>query len=329
MSELMRHLLQIPGIAIDVRTATPPSRFPSSPDLRVEPVAIDVPIQESSDALRIDGPATAALWEKSVQSNDSQVRSEAQLVSERNVRLIISDIPYLAGAIAEAAGVPAIGISNFTWNWILQPFLDPSTMAAVRNGYQGFTEFWQLPFGHQEGLDMFRHVAQVPLLAPKPTRSRASVRAQLGLRQDQPALLLCFRGNISEAAIARARLDASRYAFLDMGPTMQSHPDLSFSDLAGACDLLIGKLGYGLVAACVANQWRLLHIAREGFREDVITRAEAPRYTCLQEMPLADFAAGRWAAHLDTLLSAPMPASSLPATGARECTERILSHLKP
>jgi hypothetical protein len=67
-----------------------------------------------------------------------------------------------------------------------------------------------------------------------------------------------------------------------------------------------------------------LYVAREGFREDAITRAEAPAFTCMAEIPRADFEAGRWRPHLDALAQAKMPSACIAANGAAVCAERIL-----
>ena len=36
----------------------------------------------------------------------------------------MADIPFLAGDIAAAAGIPIIAITNFTWDWIYEPYFN-------------------------------------------------------------------------------------------------------------------------------------------------------------------------------------------------------------
>jgi hypothetical protein len=324
MAELMRGLLEHPGITIDVRTAARADLFPSSSRIWIHSASIDASVCESADALRIDGPATAAAWTAAQSSSAQRIEAEMQWIRERGIQLVLADIPHLAGIIATRCNVPAAGISNFTWNWILEPYLDAATLQWVATGYRALREFWQLPFGQRDGLEGFATVQATPLIAPAPRRSRASVRDRLGIPGDRRVVLLTFRGAISEAAIARARDDCRHYQLVDAGQAMRACPDLQFADLAAASDLLAGKLGYGLVAGCAAGKWRLLYVAREGFREDAITRAEAPAFTAMAEIPRADFEAGRWRTHLDALAEAPLPAACIAANGAAVCTERIL-----
>lgn len=328
MAEVMRHLLRESQVEIDVRTAASANLFPCGRRLRVERTAIDAPVHESGDALRIDGPATAAAWERSLAENGKTVSTEARIVQELRAQLVVADIPYLAGHIAAGAGVPCIGISNFTWNWILEPHLAVDTARAVMAGYGEMQSYWRLPFAPSEGLDGMPEVVDTPLIAPKPEKTRAVVRERLGISSLRRTVLLTFRGNISGEALDRARQTAPHYHFLDLLVTMRHFPDLSFADIAEASDIVMGKLGYGLVAGCVANQWRLLHIAREGFREDAITSREAPRYTPMHEMPREDFEAGLWNRHCDILLQLPVPRATMEATGAATCAERILPFLE-
>lgn len=327
MAEVMRHLLRHPQVEIDVRTAASASLFPVESRLRVERAAIDAPVHESADALRIDGPATAAAWERSLTENGKVVSTEARIVRELQAQLIVADIPYLAGDIAACAGVPCIGISNFLWNWILEPHLSPAAARAVMAGYGAMQSYWRLPFAHSEGLDGLHKVIETPLIAPKPHKTRAAVRERLGLPRNRHTVLLTFRGSISPEVLDRAQRMASNYHFLDLLSTMRQFPDLSFADIAEASDIVMGKLGYGLVAGCVANQWPLLYIAREGFREDAITSREAPRYTPMHEMPRADFEGGRWNRHCDVLLQLPVPGATMEFSGAATCAERIIRFL--
>jgi L-arabinokinase len=99
---------------------------------------------------------------------------------------------------------------------------------------------------------------------------------------------------------------------------------LRFADVLAACDAVLGKLGYGLVADCVASGVGLLYPPRETFREDSITAAEAPRYIRAKEIPIRDFLSGDWAPHLRKLRELPEPAEKMPAGGARVAARELL-----
>src|SRR5205807_4818346 len=52
---------------------------------------------------------------------------ESSFLKQSGARLVIGDIPPLAFAAAARAGVPAIAISNFTWDWIYSGYDEAST----------------------------------------------------------------------------------------------------------------------------------------------------------------------------------------------------------
>jgi hypothetical protein len=78
----------------------------------------------------------------------------------------------------------------------------------------------------------------------------------------------------------------------------------------------VSKLGYGIVADCLAARLPILYPWRSGFREDEVTLKEAGCSIPLQEIPHADFFSGNWKPHIDQLVRIPMPRQTLPTNGA-------------
>ncbi len=316
-----------------MRTTAPARLFPASP---VERAEIDGTVCETPDTLRIDASATRRSWEAFVDSRCAILERETAYVRQSGARLIVADIPFLAGEIAAAAGVPCVGISNFTWNWILEPFLCGDArgrriLGILESGYARMREYWRLPFCHQDSLSMFPAVLETPLVAPRAGPGLHELRATLHARFPR-VVLISFRGRISAGALTRAAAESPDTLFLAPGAI---HADgianaapvdfdsTPFQDLAESSDLVVAKLGYGVVSSCVAGKVRLLHAPREGFREDAITSSEASRFTALRQIPISDFEAGMWRRHIDALLAQPEPTGRLPAGGASVCAKRI------
>jgi len=95
------------------------------------------------------------------------------------------------------------------------------------------------------------------------------------------------------------------------------HPaaEIDFSDILGACEVAISKLGYGILSDCIANETALLYPPRIGFREDEISQRVCPRYMRMREISGADFETGNWRGELMALLrQAPAP-ESIPING--------------
>jgi hypothetical protein len=287
-----------------VRTAAPAPFFPGA---RVERAILDGQVAESSDSLCIDSLATHRNWTAFLSSRDTIVEQEVAYLRAHGIRLIVADIPFVAGEIAAAAGVPCIGISNFTWSWILKPHA-PDLLPTLDSAYGHFKEYWQLPFHHPDDCSTFSRILDTPLIAPAiPPRHRLDPR---------PTILLGFRGVIPDAAFQRALAQSPDLRFLTLD-------DGDFATMAAASDVILAKLGYGLAATCAAYKLRFLHVPRRGFREDEITSVEVPRYTALRAMPLGDFHSGNWRPHIDRILADPIPTGNIAYNGAAVCAERI------
>jgi hypothetical protein len=82
-----------------------------------------------------------------------------------------------------------------------------------------------------------------------------------------------------------------------------------------ACDVVVAKLGYGILSDCIANGVALLFPPRTGFREDEVSRAVCPRYTRMRELPAGDFNVGRWGAHLGALFAQPRAPDTMRTDG--------------
>jgi L-arabinokinase len=315
-----------------VRTEAPPRLFPGS---RVECAVIDAAVAESPDTLRIDGRRTLDNWIEFARRREAIVRREAEYVRDSGARLIVADMPFLAGEIAAKAGVPCIAIGNFTWSWILAPHFahdqqGREVLRVIDAGYARMQEYWRLPFSHPADRATFRCVIDTPLVAPDIRMARRLDRRR--------TVLIGFRGRVPAEAFRRAASESPDTLFLTFDADLASAapnirlvqvtPEQSFPDLAAGSDLILAKLGYGLLATCVAGRHRLLYAPREGFREDEVTSVEAARYTALRAIPRGDFDAGNWRPHIDRLLADPMPAGRMAQDGAAICAGRIAARLR-
>jgi hypothetical protein len=333
--EIILTLMQLrPDCTIHMRTRAPARLLPSHRSLPYGEAELDSGMVESQDALRIDPAATVATLQGLLSARDSIVDSEARFLRANRVALVLADIPFLAGPASAAAGVPCIGISNFTWNWILEPLLGdrPEVLRLLEEDYSAMQALYQLPFGHQDGLKMFPRVRQMPLVSGHPCLSREEVRRRC--RAGAPRMVwLAMRGKLNPDVVQRAARQSSDTLFLTTDDTLAAvapnlcrieiNSSLGVADVVKACDAVVGKLGYSLVAECVAAKVPLIHVPRTGFREDEITRRQAPLYTVLHEMPVRDFDAGRWPEHIEAALAMPVPGAAHPAGGAQECARLI------
>jgi L-arabinokinase len=336
-AEVVRRLLAMrEDVRLIVRTSAPASIFAdaASPRLGVQRAEIDPGCVEKS-LLEIDGRATLDAAKHFVRQSEKLIAQEADFVRQSGAALVVSDIAFLAGAVARSAGVPSVGISNFTWDWIFEPFIrdesDRALVEQIRSAYAEMNELIRLPYG---GVASFRRTIDVPLIASGSEKESKDVLAAAGIesKDDRPRILIAARGAISPQMIHDAAASAPQCLFIvpyelnTDQKNVRSIPasnSVTFADLLSVSALAISKLGYGIVADCLAARVGLLWPRRVGFREDTVTEFEARRYIRMRELPNEDFYAGRWGDHVRELLDQNIPREVADTSGALRCAELL------
>jgi hypothetical protein len=327
-------------VDIHVRSTAPARIFASLPVDCVSPTRIDAGMVEDN-ALTINPLATLLKLEELILRRDAVVAEESEVVRSLRPGLIVADVPFMAGHVAEAVGVPCIAVSNFTWDWICDPLFEGDPRYAqryamlrpfIRDGYEKMCGALELPFG---GLsDVLKPVVRAPLIAGRSLLERATIlaRGSLDPADPRPRVLIGMRGGVPDSIVATAVADAGDFLFVSpdpvgpaaLPPNLRAVPTgsgLDFTDLVSVCEIVVSKLGYGTVSECIANGARMLWPRRSGFREDDVMIEQAPRYLPALELSREDFRAGRWAGRLRELASLPPSGEPMRVDGAEFCAE--------
>jgi len=117
MIELIRALREArPGVAIAVRTSASRRLYELSAvdffDIQCDTGMVQI------DSLHVDEAESISLAAAFHATLSERAAHESAFLKQSGARLVIGDIPPLAFAAAARAGVPAMAISNFTWDWI-------------------------------------------------------------------------------------------------------------------------------------------------------------------------------------------------------------------
>lgn len=324
-----------------VRTSAPARVFEPLPAGRIEASSVDAGMAERGP-LAIDAAGTLRRLTDLLGRRDAIVAEELAAVRRVAPGLIVADIPFLAGDVAADAGVPCVGMSNFTWDWICNPLLEgdpayPAVREQMTAGYAKMRSILQLPFGGVS--EALGGRIPVPLVAARSTCDPYAVRGQLGIhsRDDRQIALVALRGGVPDDALRAAAEASPGWLFLITQPcrsqlpgnvqTVAVTPDLDFSDLVAISDAVVSKLGYGIISDCIAAGKALLWPRRIGFREDDVVEVEGPRYLRMREIAHDDFRCGAWNAPLAALIAPPSTPETMRTDGASVCAAAILQLL--
>jgi L-arabinokinase len=225
--------------------------------------------------------------------------------------------------------VPAVGLANFSWDWVYrhlaarQPTLAASADRAAA-AYAGAALLLELPFAGDLGA--FRRRVQVGLVARRPVVGRDEARRRLGL-DGRPAALLSFGGS-GFPALRREALGPGLAWLLpeDLAAGRLEALGLDYPDVVAAADVVITKPGYGIVADAVGAGTRLVYTERGDFPEYPIMVRELPRWLAAIHVPRQALLAGRLEDAVARVLQLPMPPTP-PLDGAARAAGHLLELL--
>ena len=304
------------------------------------------------DSLAMDVRATLLAAMAFEDAADADAVTLARAFRDRQVRVVVCDIPPMPFTAAHMAGLPAVALANFSWDWIYEGFTSGGRDSGLGIGGSGVHDLprrlgaryalgeaaWRLPM--HGGFSTFRTVVDFPWIARRSRRDSADTRRVLGLDDARPLVLISFGGygvsgmRLSHHAGAPYRLVLSGGAAhgpadapADAAQVDRDRLDalgLRYEDLVAACDVVVSKPGYGIVSECVANGTALLYTERGRFREYDVMVEQMPQVLRCRHVTNDTVAGARWDADVEALLAQPAPPERPRVDGA-DVAARMLS----
>ncbi len=229
--ELIKTLLRKNSdLFFHIRTDAPKWIFELNLDSNYEfhNVILDVgAVQETS--FHIDKQKTFEEVTNLYQQKEEIVKRESAFAAQAGANLIIADIPPLAFDIAKAAGIPGIGLANFSWDWIYQDYIDVipefnSLIQQIRSSYTKADLLLRLPF--YGDLSAFQKIVDIPLIARKAELPKVCVLQLLEIdpRKHDKLILLAFRTNdLKEVDLEKiGSLQGFRFVTLGLSKTYKN-----------------------------------------------------------------------------------------------------------
>lgn len=319
-----------PEVPITVVTSAPRRLFERAvPDVEYRQVECDVGLVQKS-ALAIDEDATVARVLGFAAGYAALVEQESEWMGSVDAGVVFGDIPPVAFEAASEAGLTAVGLGNFSWDWIYRHLAarHPELVAAAdaaASAYSRSALLLALPFAGD--LSAFPWRDPIPLVARKPRVPSEQARRRLGLPAGETLVLLSFGGfalELDRAAFA-PQPDFKVVFSDDLAPRLDE-AGLGYEDLVGAVDVVVTKPGYGIVADVAGARRRLVYTERGDFPEYPILVREMPAYFPAAHVSNDDLLAGRIAGAVREVLGQPMPEAP-DMSGAAVAARRLLELL--
>jgi L-arabinokinase len=336
-AEVVRALLQRPGVRVRVRTDAPAWFFPKAATRCALPTDVGL---AQRDSLEHDLDETVRRLRHYFTELPALAEREAAWAAREDVSVVVGDIPPLAFEVARRLGVPGIGIANFGWDEIYaglpgRPAEIEWAIDAVAQAYSRADLLLRMPF--HLPMAAFRRAEDIPLVARRTARTRAETRSGLGLAPERPLVLLSFGGYDLAGLDLRPLSGLRKYTFIITPRVpLPAVPDnvvqlgreqQEYADLVAASDVVVTKLGYGIVADCLANGARVLYTDRPGFAEYPFLAEAIQRLAPARHVPQAALRGLDLGPALETVLEMDRPRAEIRLDGAEVAAQRILGCL--
>jgi L-arabinokinase len=276
------------------------------------------------DSLNLDAAATVRRAQAFMTTFPARVSEEAAFLRAEHATCVVADIPPLGIAAAHAAGIPAIALGNFTWDWIYEAYDGGADVArAIGAAYAQTTLALRLPMWG--GFATMPTIRDVPFVARHSRRLPADTRRALGIPLDACVVLVSFGGYGLPTAV---RPSADGYHVIWPGDVDEERwhaAGYRYEDVIGAADVVVSKPGYGIISECVAHDTALLYTSRGDFREYAVLVDAMPALIRSAFVDQPDLFDGTWVRQLDGLLAQPRPSTRAATNGADVVADELLS----
>jgi hypothetical protein len=274
-------------LALEIFTTTPEWFFADSLRVpwRYHAVRTDIGLVQR-DALDEDPESTARALDAFLPFDAALLAVLAAELHASGCVAVLCDVAPLGIAAAHAAGLPAVLVENFTWDWIYRSYA--STTPALGRHAETLAGWFARADLHLQTEPVCAPAPGAVRVAPVarlPRRSRAEVRRELGIANGARAVLVTMGGiGWDWSSLQRPRLADDVVLVVPGGAASARHEGwavlLPFHsahfhpDLVAACDGVVGKLGYSTFAETWGSGVPFGFAPRDGFAESpVLARA--------------------------------------------------------
>lgn len=299
------------------------------------PRSLDLGVIQA-DSLRMDLGATLEQWQQIQAQASDLIAAEVSFIEQNAVSLILADIPCLATAIAQKAGIPCWMSSNFGWDFIYQAWGTPFQALAswIADHFSQCDRLFRLPF--HEPMAAFPVIEDIGLTGSRPRFGEPELREKLGLDHCPDKRVLLTFGGLGLEQIPYENLHRfPDWQFI----TFDSNAPAGLAnllklcgrtyrpvDIMPICGRILSKPGYGTFSEALRLGLPISSLTRDDFAEGRLLLAGLQAHGYHQILTLAEFYQGSW----DFLMDDPLPPQAhhpLPAPGNQTLVKAIADFL--
>lgn len=288
------------------------------------------------NALTEDLPETLYRLAAFLPFDSTMLADLARQVNRLGCQAVICDISPLGIAVAKAAGLPAVLVENFTWDWIYEGYLslEPRLAPYIAE----FRTWFTAADYHLQTEPVCRPHSVNLTTRPVSRKSRtpaAETRQKLGVPPQAQVVLLTMGGIPWEYTFWEKLAGRQDCYFIIPGVfehleqrdhliLLPHHSQFYHPDLVSAADVIIGKLGYSTLAETYQTGVPFGYVPRPSFRESEMLAAYVEQEMSSLAITADQFESGAWVSHLPDLLARPR-LEPQEVNGAEQAAQFILN----
>jgi hypothetical protein len=291
-----------PSVDLDIFTSLPASFFREElhRPYTLHPCEIDCGCLQNS-TVDVDIEATLSRYAEIDAGREGHIARWSEALRDIRPDRVLGDIPPLCFPIAKAAGIGSWAVSNFTWLDIYRPYVEsrPRYRDMLRRMEQDYAlaDKRFLLYPHMDG--GYPGGSESAGILCRPGRERrAEFAGRFGIDPGKRWALIYVGSHGLEGVAWENLARFPDWEFLGLyelkgAPAnyrvVRKDPSFRYADLTASCDLVIGKLGYGLVTECLTQGKPVLFLGRKDFSEFAMLKALVEDEGLGREIPLEDF----------------------------------------
>ena len=284
-----------------------------------------------SDSLTMDKQATLIKMQDIIDNSESIIAEEADYIRDRNVKLVLADIPALAAPIARAAGIPCWMMSNFGWDFIYRQWGKKfaEIVSWIENYYNQSDRLFRLPLA--EPMTAFPNITDTGLTGATNRYSKQEIKSLFSLTTPQNKTILLTFGGLGLQSIPYQNLqyfpDWQFITFDRAAPDMPNLLKVTDStlrplDFMPVCGRVVSKPGYSTFSEALCYDLPIVSLTRQDFAEAEILLNAVRDYSNHQIIPTKEFFTGDWN-FLRQNLTPPRKTEKLAKDGAIQIAREI------